>query len=366
MLLGIVGAGLSGSVLYSLLKKTGFSVDIYDHTLVRGCKSSIFFFNNSLEYKNLVTVLKMCGVNFKDYIIRDIKNIIVNGDEYKLKTMIILCVDKSKLIEDLVPRTVVIDREISSATDRYITKVTETGHLVKHSETVAELMNYKVLIDCSGSAKILIPGSKKYDYDIRTCQFLVKFEKDIDLDNSIIINPLKIRKGHTIIEHFRLYPLADNNGSTIYHACIMGYKTDLELWRSLEKILRNKFGNFERLCGCNFKISGSIPMESFICGSYEKRYLFGCGESIGLTDCFGNGNVYSILSAYYLFQAIRKYDINEAINIYRSTILKKFKYLNYEKESIKKGNMLSIASILKSKLGITFPNAMKIILSSLI
>ncbi|WP_423792036.1 NAD(P)-binding protein [Methanocaldococcus indicus] len=356
MLYGIVGAGLSGSVIYSLLKREGFNINIYEPLLVRGCKSSLFFMNKK-EYRLITYSLKKCGIDFKDYVTNEINEIQVEDIITNPKKKI-FCVDKSKLLEDLVPRTVIIHREVSLASNKYVTKLLD-GKIVRETTTKSDL-DEPVLIDASGAAKILIPKSNKYEQTIRTCQFLVKSLKNID---RVIFDNIKIKKGYNIVNHYRIYPVS--NG--LYHICTMQYENDeIKLWKDLEDYGYEKLGKFERICGCTFKISGNLIDNGFICGKYKNRYIFGVGESIGLTDCFGNGNTYAIISSFLLYRALKKYELEKALIAYKKEILKMSKYLDVEKKSISNFNIFTISKILQYYFNIPFTSTAKILVKSVI
>jgi len=361
----IIGAGLSGSILYRLLSEEGFYINIYDHVLVRGCKSTNFIFSNKNEILTVKKVLKMVNVDIRDYIIREIKEVNINGNNYYPNKKIYV-INKSKLIEDLVPRTVVINREFNPIIRRYTTKVMDSGVIVKEFNTDAETKFYDLVVDASGCAKVLQLGiydKDKYKDDIRTCQFLIACENEkSEKFDKIFIDELKIHKGKPMIGYTWITPIEDK----LYHVGCAYYKNDHTLWTYLTKYTKKMFGSdCVRVCGCTSKINGNLISESFIGGVYERRSVASIGESAGLTTPLGYGNVYAIISAYILSRFISKYDLDEAVLKYKEYILKKFVELDKEKKAVRKFNVLRITKLLKDYYNIPVHESMKIILKSL-
>ena len=361
----IIGAGLSGSILYRLLSEDGFYINIYDHVLVRGCKSMNFIFSNKNEILTVKKVLKTVNINIKDYIIREIKEVNIGGDNYYPNKKIYV-INKSKLIEDLVPRTVVTNREFNPVIRRYTTKVIDTGVIVREFNTEAETKFYDLVVDASGCAKVLQLGNvyDKYKNDIKTCQFLIAYEIEESPEkfDKFFIDEIKIHKGKPMIGYTWITPIDDG----LYHVGCAYYKNDHELWTYLTKYTKKMFGSdYVRVCGCTSKINGNLISESFIGGIYEKRCVAGVGESIGLTTPLGHGNIYAIISAYILSRFIKKYDLNEAVLKYKDYIPKKFAELDKEKKAVRNFNVLRITKLLRDYYNIPAHESMKIILKSL-
>ncbi|XRP96698.1 NAD(P)/FAD-dependent oxidoreductase [Methanocaldococcus sp. 16A] len=363
MQVGIIGAGLAGSVLYRLLSEHGFYINIYDHLLVRGCKSTNFIFSNKNEILAIKKVFKIVNLDIRDYIINEIDEINIEGDNYHPNKKIYV-INKSKLIEDLVPRTIVIHREFNPAIRRYRTKVSDTGNIEREFNTEAETKFYDLIVDASGNTKVFQLGNihTKYKNDIRTCQFLIAYENNSKKFDKFFIDEIKIHKGKPLIGYTWITPI----GNGLYHVGCSYYKNDHKLWELLKRYVKKMFGNgYTKVCGCSSRINGNLISESFIGGVYERRCVASIGESMGLTTPLGHGNVYAIISAYILSKFISKYELDEAVLKYKYYMLKKFEKLDNDKKALKSFNLVRITRVLKEYYNIPIHESMKIILKSL-
>ncbi|ACX73367.1 conserved hypothetical protein [Methanocaldococcus vulcanius M7] len=361
MRVGIIGAGLSGSIFYNLMSSNGFNIDIYDPSLARGCKSVNFIFSDKKDFLIVKKVLKIANLDIKDYIVNEIKKVNVDGDDYSISKKVFV-LNKLKLIEDLTPRTTIINREFNPVLKRFMTKVIDSGAVVKEFTTDAETKFYDLIVDASGCAKVLQMSneSQKHKNDIRTCQFLISCN-DKDGVDKFFIDEIKIQKGKPMIGYTWVNPIGDN----LYHVGCAYYKNDYELWNYLAKYSKNFFGGkCNRVCSCTSKINGNLISESFIGGVYEKRCLVGIGESIGLTSPVGQGNVYAVYSAYILSKLLKKYDVDEAIIKYKNHIIKNFSELDTYKKSVKNFNILGISKFLKTLYNVPTTKFMKILIKS--
>ncbi|CAB3289086.1 conserved protein of unknown function [Methanocaldococcus lauensis] len=357
MRVGIIGAGVSGSVLYRLLYEKGFYINIYDPLLVRGCKSSTFVFSKKSEYLLVKKILKKLNIHFQDYIVKEINEIDINGVSYFLNKKIYI-VNKPKLIEDLVPRTLINQREFKPAINRFITKVSTTGTIVREFSTEDEAKYYDLVVDASGNAKVLQLNNKSTN-DIKVCQFLINSSKKID---NILIDNIKISHRKPLIGYSWVIPIENE----MYHIGCAYYKNSNKLLDYLTIYVKKIFGNdYTKICSCISKINGNLLFESFISGHYQKKCIASIGESIGLVSPFGHGNVYAIISAYILSKFINKYEPREGVVKYKNYMLKNFDWLDKDKKSLKNLNLLKITKLLKEYYNIPTHESMKILFKSI-
>ncbi|ACV24068.1 Dehydrogenase (flavoprotein)-like protein [Methanocaldococcus fervens AG86] len=363
MQVSIIGAGLAGSIVYRLLSKQDYHIDIYDHLLVRGCKSMNFIFSNKNELLITKKILKTVNLDINDYIINEVKDINVGGDDYYPNKKFYV-INKSKLIEDLVPRTMITNREFNPIIKRYMTKVSSNGTLAREFVEETETKFYDLIIDASGNAKVLQleDVNAKYKNDIRTCQFLIYYNNSSEDFNKLFIDEIKIHKGKPMIGHTWIVPVGDG----LYHVGCAYYKNDHELWEFLNKYVKKMFGNdYTKVCECYSRINGNLISESFIGRMHGKRGIAGVGESIGLTTPLGHGNIYAIHSAYVLSKLIIHYELNKAILKYKKYVVKKFRKLDEDKKSVKSFNLLRIKKLLKEYYNIPTYESIKIMVKSL-
>jgi len=362
MQVGIIGAGLAGSLLYRLLSEYGFYINIYDHLLVRGCKSTNFVFSNKNELLTVKKVFRILNIDIQDYILKEIDDINIGGEDYRLNKKIYV-INKSKLIEDLVSRTIVTNREFNPVIRRYTTKVIDTGVIVREFNTETETKFYDLVVDASGNAKVLQLGNThtKYKNDIRTCQFLISYDDSPEFDK-FFIDEIKIHKGKPLIGYTWIAPI----GNGLYHVGCSYYRNDHELWEFLKRYVKKMFGSgYTKVCECYSRINGNLISESFIGGVYERRCVASVGESMGLTTPLGHGNVYAIISAYILSRFVSKYDSDEAVLKYKVYMLKKFEKLDNDKKAVKSFNLLRIVRLLKEYYNMPIHESMKIMFKSI-
>ncbi|AIJ05512.1 hypothetical protein JH146_0663 [Methanocaldococcus bathoardescens] len=364
MQVGIIGAGLAGSILYKLLSEHGFYIDIYDHVLVRGCKSMGLIFSNKNEILAVKKVFKILNIDIQDYVLKEIGEVNISGDAYFPNKKIYI-INKSKLIEDLVPRTIVTNREFNPVIRRYTTKVIDTGIIVREFCTEAETKFYDLVVDASGNTKVLQLGNvhTKYKNDIRTCQFLIACDQNSsEKFDKFFIDEIKIHKGKPLIGYTWIAPIGDG----LYHVGCAYYRNGHELWEYLKRYVKRMFdSDYKRVCGCSSRINGNLISESFVGGVYERRCVASVGESMGLTTPLGHGNVYAIISAYILSKSISKYELDEAVLKYKDYMLKKFEKLDKDKKAVKSFNLLRITRLFKEYYNIPTHESMKIMLKSL-
>lgn len=106
MSLKVVGAGVSGSYLYALAKDT-YDLTVYDkapnrrgHICAWGCLRD-----------ELKALLSQVGLNIEDYVLAEANQLVLNGVTMPVHNEIII--DKPKMLEDLLPRKKVLQREVN-------------------------------------------------------------------------------------------------------------------------------------------------------------------------------------------------------------------------------------------------------------
>jgi len=102
----IIGAGVSGSYLASLLDQEGSEYEAYDFAEVRGCTCAW-----GTHYSLLKERLSKVGLNADDYILSRCRTLIFGGVRIKLLNSVMI--DKPKLIDDLLPSSKVVRKKVS-------------------------------------------------------------------------------------------------------------------------------------------------------------------------------------------------------------------------------------------------------------
>ncbi|WP_456472534.1 NAD(P)/FAD-dependent oxidoreductase [Methanocaldococcus sp.] len=345
----IAGAGLSGSILYYLLNKEGYNLDIYDPSVVRGCKSLNLVFQDKQEVSLFKKVIKSLNIDLDEFIIDILDNIYINNIETNKKVYII---NKTKIVEKLLPRTLVINRNFSIINKKLCAKVDELGNLIKEYKNEDIGKCYSLLIDASGNSKIL--QNNNTSYDIKTYQFIIGSGKRID---GFLMDDIKLYKSKPLLGYFWISPIEDYK----YHVGIRAYNMNYTNMKSmLIEYIKTTFGNdYEILCYCHNTINGNLMSESRIGGIYEGRTIASVGEAAGLTSILGFGNAYAFISPYILAKFITKNDLEIGIKKYKEYLTKKFEYLDIEKKYLKSSNPIYIPKVLKKRLNLPIVDGIK-------
>mgnify|MGYP001049129176 CR=1 FL=1 len=102
----IVGAGVSGSYLYSRLRDTG-DVEVLDkNPNQRGHSCGWGSYEDQLKHR-----LSKVGLDLEDYVLNRVRRYVLNGVSIKIRNQVI--VDKPRMLEDLLPAKEVVKGEVS-------------------------------------------------------------------------------------------------------------------------------------------------------------------------------------------------------------------------------------------------------------
>ncbi|ADG13168.1 conserved hypothetical protein [Methanocaldococcus infernus ME] len=349
----IAGAGLAGSLLYYFLKNFGFNVDVYDPGIIRGCRSLNFVFQNKEERSLFKKVCKYLNVYINDYIVKE-ADLIIN-DKKVNKCYII---NKTKFVENVLPRTLIIHREYKPMSSVMRAKVDELGNLIKEYSSEDHGKDYKLIVDASGVSKVM--QEKKFNDDIKTCQFIIRSFKKID---DYIIENISLAKGKPLLQYFWITPMVEDG---TYHIGCSSYNMSyIEMKSKVLEYIKEVFGSgYDIVCNCNNVINGSLMRESRLGGIYKGRAIASIGEAGGLISLLGFGNVYAFLSPFLLAKCINKYGIEDGIIRYKNLVSKTFSYLDERKIALKRCNILKVPKILKESLSISMSDCLELMMKS--
>jgi flavin-dependent dehydrogenase len=294
--IAIAGAGITGTYCYSLLKKDGFHVDLFDRPHKTACGINPCAWGTSRGFRELVRAARL---DPEKYVLRQFDSVLM--DEVRIQGEL-MTIDKPTLIQDLME-----------------------GGTAKSAPLNIE--DYDRVIDATGRARFYLPPIKG-DILLPCIQHMIQTEKPIE-------NKVKLRE----IGYAWCFPLGLNR----YHVGCGSLAGDP---RKLLKQLGwlddgSSSPEMKTLCSCSGKVRLTGPYDAlpFVTDG-PRDGIWGIGEAIGcVAPLAGDGIIPGMKSARLLLE---NWDDPQG---YTHAILKEFDWMKKERAVIEKlltGSQLGI------------------------
>jgi len=278
----IVGGGIAGSFLASLLNNEKVDVTVFTDSKRLGC-----FCAWGTVFHEVDRLLRRVGLKLKNYVYAKIRDLVVNGVRFNAQNLVTF--NKPKLIYDLLENV-----------------------NVKYANIRKPPSNYDIIVDATGFRRTLL-GKLRRDFLLSTVEYVVKDSEGV-LDERTIYVQLG-RVGYAW-----MFPL--ENG--FWHVGAGDKVLDVE---KLIKKVMTRYGlaksRFLITCKCRSYVRLLPPK---LCQPIVRNNVYGCGESVGTVfPLTGEGIAFSMRCSEILFENLIQN--NEPSNYVRS-LLKEFEWFN--------------------------------------
>ena len=279
--IAIVGGGVSGSYLASLLENTHSSnIVIYERQEYDKFFTVCAWGTSLHELRKLSSRI---GLNFDDYILYVGKRMIVKlaGEELEIPLKGLCTFDKRAFVMDM-----------------------HRGKEIVYGEAVDNTIRerYDLVVDATGFARALLPRIGR-DYFIPTLEYKVKYSSPPYDD--FMVQPLKGLSGY--LWYFPLENGYAHVGAGDY------YKQHLTV---LSEFMRKHQGRIVKRMGRPVRITPPSMCQPIMHGN-----IVGVGESIGVVyPALGEG----IIPGMQCAEILAKHIVEETLNKYPSEVLKRF------------------------------------------
>lgn len=299
MKVAIVGAGVAGSFLSSMLKKSGHEVKVFESSSKEGhfpicawgtCKNILYHYS------------KLADLDFNDYILhigKEVRMLLPNGELESLKCIGLVTYDKARWEHDL----------LKGVDINYNSRVTIKDF---------PLYKYDYVLDCTGFHRSMLPRVE--DFIVPAYEYLVEFT-NVEVNYEYLrFDDFYIIGYRNATGYFWYFPLGDKDRVGSFYAWIGAGDINKRYYGINEFFDKCKGVKVIKKIGRPIRITPPTRMEPFF-----YKNVIGVGESIGCVfPLLGEGIIPSLICSELLLNSIEHDRID--IAYYRENVLKRFKY----------------------------------------